>query len=85
MFSNIKSTITELAYAAVNMAEDTLNTASGQEKKAAAIEYVVSMLPLISPLKKIVSVVLSKFINNSIEKAVTYMKSIKNTKTVAEA
>lgn len=78
MFSNIKNTITELAYAAVNMAEDTLNSANGKEKKAAAVEYVVSMLPLISPFKSIVSVILSKFIDEAVEKAVTYMKSIKN-------
>jgi len=85
MFSNIKSTITELAYAAVNMAEDTLATETGKEKKEAAIEYVVSMLPLVSPLKKIVSVILSKFIDESVEKAVTYMKSVKTGSTVAEA
>ncbi len=78
MFSNIKNTITELAYAAVNMAEDTLDTASGQEKKSAAIEYVVSMLPIISPFKSIISLVLSKFIDSAIENAVAYMKSIKN-------
>lgn len=85
MFCNIKSSITELAYAAVNMAEDTLDTASGKDKKEAAIEYVVSMLPIAFPLKKIVSMILSKFIDNSIEKAVSYMKSVKNTNNVAEA
>lgn len=85
MFSNIKSTITELAYAAVSMAEDTLQSSTGKEKKAAAVEYVVSMLPLISPIKKVVSVILSKFIDEAIEKAVEYMKSMKNTNTVAEA
>lgn len=78
MLSNLKSTITELAYAAVNVAEQTLDTASGQEKKTAAIEYVVSMLPLASPIKKIVSILLSKFIDDAIEKAVAYMNSIKN-------
>lgn len=83
MFSNIKNTITELAYAAVNMAEDTLSTETGKEKKAAAIEYVVSMLPLVSPFKKVVSVILSRFIDDSVEKAVTYMNSIKNIKTEA--
>lgn len=78
MFSNIKSTITELAYAAVNMAEDTLDSANGQEKKTAAIEYIVSMLPIISPFKGLISIVLSRFIDEAVEKAVAYMKSIKN-------
>jgi hypothetical protein len=77
MFSNLKSTITELAYAAVNMAEETLDSATGREKKAAAIEYIVSMLPLISPLRGLISIILSKFIDETIEKAVTYMNSIK--------
>lgn len=78
MFSNLKVTITELAYSAVNMAEETLDSATGQEKKTAAIEYVVSMLPMAAPLKPVVSFVLSKFIDEAIEKAVSYVKSIKN-------
>lgn len=78
MFNNLKSTITELAYAAVNMAEETLGSATGKDKKAAAIEYIVSMLPVISPFKAIITIVLSKFIDESVEKAVEYMQSIKN-------
>ena len=78
MFKNLKSTITELAYTAVNMAEETLDSATGKEKKTAAIEYIVSMLPLVSPFKSIIAVVLSKFMDEAIEKAVTYMNSIKN-------
>lgn len=78
MFSDLKVTITELAYAAVNMAEETLESASGREKKAAAIEYIVSMLPMASVFKGLVSVVLSKFIDEAVEKAVKYMKSVKN-------
>ena len=78
MFSNIKVKISELAYAAVSMAEETLESASGKEKKAAAVEYVVSMLPIIAPLKSIVCVVLSRFIDEAIERAVEYMKNIKN-------
>lgn len=77
MFSNLKNTITELAYAAVNMAEETLESANGKEKKQAAIEYIVSMLPVISPLKSIMVILLSKFIDEAVEKAVEYMKSIK--------
>jgi len=78
MFSNIKIKITELAYAAVSMAEETLDSASGKEKKSAAIEYIVSMLPIVAPLKSIVCFVLSKFIDEAVERAVEYMKSIKN-------
>lgn len=77
MFNNLKSTITELAYAAVNMAEDTLNSATGQEKKSAAIDYIISMLPVPVLFKGIVKTVLSKFIDEAVEKAVEYMKSVK--------
>jgi len=59
------------------MAEETLGAATGQEKKTAAIEYVLSMIPMVSPFKGIISVVLSKLIDEAIEKAVQYMKSVK--------
>lgn len=78
LFPNLKNTITELAYAAVNIAEETLDSANGKEKKSAAIEYIISMLPVISPFKSIIAVLLSKFIDEAIEKAVEYMKSIRN-------
>lgn len=77
MFKNLKNNITDLAYAAVTMAEDTLSSSSGQEKKAVAVEYITSMLPITSPFKAIVTVILSKFIDEAVEKAVDYMKSIK--------
>lgn len=77
MFSNLKTTITELAYTAVNMAEETLNSATGKEKKAAAVEYIISMLPIPSIFKGLVITLLSKFIDEAVEKAVTYMKSVK--------
>lgn len=75
---NVKNTITELAYAAVTMAEQSMDSLSGQEKKNMAIEYIVSMLPIISPFKSIIVVLLSKFIDEAIEKAVEYMKSVQN-------
>lgn len=78
MLGNLKNTITELAYAAVNMTEETLESSSGQEKKNAAIEYIISMLPVASPFKGIITVLLSKFIDEAVEKAVLYLKSIKN-------
>lgn len=78
MFDNLKITITELAYAAVTMAEETLATSTGKAKKVAAVEYVVSMLPVPIIFKGIVSTILSKFIDGAIEKAVEYMKNVKN-------
>jgi hypothetical protein len=79
MFSDIKSKITELAYSAVTMAEETLATSTGQEKKAAAVDYIISMLPIPSLFKSIVSTLLSKFVDEAVEHAVTYMKSVQNT------
>lgn len=76
MFGNLKNTIKELAYSAVTMAEDTLNTSTGKEKKAAAIEYIISMLPVASIFKSLISIFLSKFIDEAVEQAVGYMKSI---------
>lgn len=78
MFINLKNKITELAYAAVTMTEDTLNTLTGKEKKEAAVEYIISMLPIPVFFKSIVSLLLSKFIDEAVENAVSYMKSIKN-------
>lgn len=78
MFKNLKNTISELAYSAVNMAEQSLDTSSGQEKKAIAIEYIVSMLPLLPPLKTVIILLLSKFIDEAVEHAVKYMNDMKN-------
>lgn len=75
---DLKKKIKELAYTAVSMAEKTLNSASGQEKKSAAIEYVIAMLPAPFIFKGIVSVLLSEFIDESVENAVEYMQSVKN-------
>lgn len=78
MIKNIKQKITDLAYAAVNMAEQSMDTKTGQEKKDIAIEYVVSMLPLLPPLKGVVVFLMSKFIDEAVEQAVKYMKEIRN-------
>lgn len=77
MFNNLKNTITDLAFSAVTVAEETLATATGYEKKAAAIDYVVSMIPVPVVFKSAISFLLSKFIDEAIEKAVEYMNSIK--------
>lgn len=79
MFKNIKLKITELAYSAVNMAEQSVESTSGKEKKEQAIEYVVSMLPVNPFFKKFIVVLLSKFIDEAVEQAVKYMNNVKNT------
>lgn len=78
MFKNLKKTITDLAYSAVNMAEQSIETKSGREKKEMAIEYVVSMLPILPPVKTIIVILLTKFIDEAVEKAVKYMKEVEN-------
>jgi hypothetical protein len=79
MFSDIKSKITELAYSAVSMAEETLSTSSGKDKKTAAIDYIVSMLPIPTIFKSIAIALLSKFIDKAVENAYNYMKNVQNT------
>lgn len=78
MLVNLKNTIKELAYSAVNMAEDTLSSSNGEGKKIAAIEYIISMLPIPSIFKGVASILLSKVLDEAVENAVSYMKSIQN-------
>lgn len=78
MFETFKTTIKEAAYTAVRMAENELTSASGKEKKAKAIEFIVSKLPVVQPFKSIVAILLSKFIDKAVEQAVTYMKTVQN-------
>ena len=74
MFKNLKTTIKELAKAAVVKAEQTLGSNKGQEKKKMAIEYVVSRIPIPVPFNILVSMLLSSFIDDAIEFAVEYME-----------
>lgn len=74
MFKNLKTTIKELAKAAVVKAEQTLGSNKGQEKKKMAIEYVVSRIPIPFPFNIFVSMLLSSFIDDAIEFAVEYME-----------
>lgn len=76
MFSNIKKQIKILAKKAVLVAEESLGSGRGQEKKKMAIAYVVAHLPLPIWLKNIISILLSSFIDDVIEIAVDYMKSL---------
>lgn len=79
MFKNIKNVIQELAYSAVNVAEQSLVSKTGKEKKEVALEYVISMLPIMPTIKPFMVFVLSKIIDEAIEHAVKYMHDIKNT------
>lgn len=78
MFDKLKITITDLAYSAVCVAEDSLTTSSGKEKKKAAIDYVISMLPVAEVFKGFIAIFLSNFIDEAIEHSVKYLKNIKN-------
>lgn len=78
MINNLKNNIKEMAYSAVTTTEETLSSSSGKEKKAAAIEYIISMLPIPSLFKYLTSLLLSKFIDEAVENAVAYMKNIQN-------
>lgn len=77
MFKNIKESVKQLAQSAVAIAEKTLGSSKGQEKKKMAVEYVVSKLPFSPILKGFMAVILSGFIDDSIEFAVAYMNSLK--------
>lgn len=80
MFSNLKNQIKELARNAVLVAEEQLGCGKGQEKKKLAVEYIVSNLPFPNWLRYVISVLLSGFIDDVIEIAVHYMKSLQETK-----
>ncbi len=77
MFKHLKDSVKQLAQSAVAIAEKSLGSSKGQEKKKMAVEYVVSKLPLPQIVKGFAAVVLSGFIDDSIEFAVAYMNSLK--------
>ena len=52
-----------------------LGSSKGQEKKAMAIEYVVSKISLPAFFRPFVRILFSSFIDEAIELAVEYMKS----------
>lgn len=74
MFNNFKIKIKELAKSAVNNAEEILGSNKGKQKKEMAIKFVIEKLPVPIVLKPIISIMLSSFIDEAIEFAVTYMK-----------
>lgn len=76
MFEGLKDIIKETACTAVIAAEEALGSGEGKKKKAMAIQFVLSKLPILYPFNLIISTVLSAFIDNAIEQAVDYMKSV---------
>lgn len=76
MFVKIKNKIIELAKNAVLVAEEKLGTGKGQEKKKMAIDYIVKNLPFSDLVKAIIALLLSSFIDDAVEIAVLYMKSL---------
>ena len=77
MFDNLKSKIKEIAVAAVEFAEETLGSNKGKQKKDMAVQYIVSRIPVIQPFKTLIAMLLSSFIDDAVEFAVQYMKSVK--------
>lgn len=77
MFDNLKSKIKEIAVAAVEFAEETLGSNKGKQKKEMAVQYIVSRIPVIQPFKTLIAMLLSSFIDDAVEFAVQYMKSVK--------
>ncbi len=73
----MKNKILELAGQAVAIAEETLAGESGKQKKIAAVKYVVTHLPVPRPLRYVLGVVLSVFIDSAVEIAVAYMNNHK--------
>lgn len=74
MFKNLKLKIREIAMTAVQVAEETLGSNKGKQKKEMAIEYIVSKIPVLTPFKKLIAMLLSSFIDDAVEFAVQYMK-----------
>lgn len=77
MFNNLKTKIKELAKSAVVIAEKTLGSCKGQEKKKMAVEYIMKYIPVPAPFKLLISLLLSSFIDDAVEFAVQYMEAEK--------
>lgn len=74
MFKNLKSKIKEISITAVKIAEQTLGSNKGKQKKEMAIKYIVSHIPVMVPFKSFIAALLSSFIDDAVEFAVQYMK-----------
>lgn len=75
MLKNIKNIITELAKNAVIVAEDKLGSGKGQQKKQMAINYITANLPFSPFVRNLISIILSKFIDDVIETIVTQINN----------
>jgi hypothetical protein len=71
---NLKHEIKELAKTAVILAEKSLGSKKGKEKKEMAINYIVSNIPVHPIFKPLLTIFLSSFIDNAVEFAVEYME-----------
>lgn len=78
MFEKIKTIIKNLAQNAVLIAEEEYGSGNGQAKKQMAIEYIVRNLPFADPIKRILSLLLSKMIDELVESAVEWLHNQKN-------
>lgn len=76
MFNSLKKSIKELAKSAVVIAENTLGSNKGKEKKKMAINYITSRIPVPELFKPLISAVFSSFIDDAVEFAVEYMEAI---------
>lgn len=77
MVTKIKNIIKNLAKNAVLIAEEEFGSGNGQAKKQMAIEYIVKNLPFTDPIRKILSFLLSKMIDELIESSVEWLHSQK--------
>lgn len=75
MFKDLKSKIKELAQIAVESAEVNLGSKQGKAKKKMAVDYIVNNLPVPIIFKPVIASVLSNFIDEAVEFAVSFMKT----------
>ena len=75
MFIKLKKAIQIIAKQAVYLAEKTLGGGDGYIKKQMALEYIISNMPVCVPFKRLVARLLAKFIDETIEFAVSNLKS----------
>jgi hypothetical protein len=77
MLNKLKTKIKELAKIAVVIAEETLGSNKGKQKKKMAVEYITNKLPIPTPFKSIVIFMLSSFIDETVDFAVECMNTQK--------
>ena len=73
MLKNTKKIIKELAKNAVLIAEKELGSGQGKQKKEMAVNYIICHLPFSPLIKNIISIILSKFIDDIIETCVSQL------------